>query len=323
MSFGRKTPDIPMYEEMKDTPFISNQRDLSQRGYEGYRDNYNRVNTFLPETQASLDAQVNDIYRRAEGDFGRQHRDTMQKHADANYGQFGTLNATPALYRTDMENLQQQRKLADLAYNKELYRNQVVDNELNRRYKSLDMFNQMLEKGQTPYQQDLENWSIRNQNIDRDFQNQVARYNQKGNWGRWLGSLHDPHDIFGLSEAMGPVYANQISGNTPKINWSNAMNVAMVIMGAISKNPQMMEQGTKNLANAEDQYAPDMEALYSSGSTPWSSSFNTNIAPLMSSGGSGYGSMGDFGRQDFLTGSGGFGGFGDSGGFGGFGGFSF
>lgn len=297
MSFGRKTPDIPMHEEMKDTPYISNLRDLSQRGYEGYRDNYERVNTFSPETQASLNARVNDVYKRAEGDFDRQYRDTMQKYDNANYGQFGTLNATPALYRTDMENLQQQRKLADLSYNKALYYDDVVNNELNRRYKTIDMFNQMLEKGQTPYQQDLKNWEIRNQNIDRDFQNQVARYNQKGNWGRWIGSVLDPFGIKGLSEAMGPVYANQVSGNTSKVNWSNAMNLAMTIMGALSKNPQMMQVGTQNLANAQDQYSPDMESLYSRGSA------------LGSGGGTGYGSMGDFGRQDFLTGSGGFGGF--------------
>lgn len=266
MSFGKKAPSRPEYEQMEDTPYIKNLRDLSQRGYEGYKDNYDKVNVFSPETQRSLDDYTNSVYQRAEGDFDRQYRDTMKRMANRNYGQFGTLNATPALYRTDMENLSQQRKLADMAYNKALYRESLVDNELRRRYNTLNMFNEMLEKGQTPYAQDLQNWQIRNQNKDIQFENAIAHYNQKGNWGRWIGSKLDPFEIIGLSEAFGPVYANQVSGNSPKVNWSNAMNLAMTIMGAISKNPQMMEIGTKNLANAQDQYAPDMESLYSSGS---------------------------------------------------------
>lgn len=287
MSFGRKTPDIPMYEEMKDTPYISNLRDLSQRGYEGYRDNYNRVNTFSPETQASLNARVNDVYRRAEGDFDRQYRDTMQKYANANYGQFGTLNATPALYRTDMENLQQQRKLADLSYNKALYYDDVVNNELNRRYKTLDMFNQMLEKGQTPYQQDLKNWDIRNTNLDREFQNQVARYNQKGNWGRFIGSWLDPFDIYGGAELLGPTYQNQVTGNTSKLSGPKAINAALAIAGLATGNPMAALSGASGLANSS-----------STSSTPWTSSFNQNVLPS-------YGMSGstgiDFGRRDFLT----------------------
>lgn len=280
MSFGRKTPDIPMYEEMKDTPYISNLRDLSQRGYEGYKENYNRVNTFSPETQANLNAQVNDVYRRAESDFDRQYRDTMQKYANANYGQFGTLNATPALYRTDMENLQQQRKLADLSYNKALYRDEVINNELNRRYKTLDMFNQMLEKGQTPYQQDLKNWDIRNQNLDREFQNQVARYNQKGNLGRFAGSVIDPFGIWGAAELLGPTYSNQITGNSSKLSGTKALNAILAATGLMGGAP------TAALAGG------------SSSSTPWTSSFNQSVLPYLNSI-SNIG--GDYGRQGFLS----------------------
>lgn len=180
MSFGSKIPKHEEYEELKDTPYITSLRDLSQRGYEGYRDNYNKVNVFSPETQRSLDDYTNAVYQRAEGDFDRQYRDTMKRMANRNYGQFGTLNATPALYRTDMENLAQQRKLADMAYNKALYRESLVDNELRRRYNTLDMYNQMLEKGQTPYQLDLKNWEIRNKNKDVRFGNAEIDANAGG-----------------------------------------------------------------------------------------------------------------------------------------------
>lgn len=231
MSFGRKAPSMPEYEEMQDTPYITDLRDLSQRGYEGYRDNYSKVNVFSPETQRSLDDYTNDVYKRAEGDFDRQYRDTMRRMANRNYGQFGTLNATPALYRTDMENLAQQRKLADMAYNKALYRESLVDNELRRRYNTLNMYNQMLEKGQTPYELDLKNWNIRNKNKEIQFQNAIANYNQKGRLGRFIGSVLDPSDIFGLREMLGPTYNAQVSGNSATVNGKNLLNALSMILG--------------------------------------------------------------------------------------------
>lgn len=232
MSFGGKAPSRPEYEQMQDTPYITNLRDLSQRGYEGYKDNYNKVNVFSPETQRSLDDYTNAVYQRAEGDFDRQYRDTMKRMANRNYGQFGTLNATPALYRTDMENLAQQRKLADMAYNKALYRESLVDNELRRRYNTLDMYNKMLEKGQTPYELDLKNWQIRNDNKDIQFKNSVARYNQKGNLGRAIGAFFDPLDIMGLREVFGPTYNAQIAGRSGgQLDGSKLLNLVSTVLG--------------------------------------------------------------------------------------------
>lgn len=253
MSFGGKAPSRPEYEQMQDTPYITNLRDLSQRGYEGYRDNYNRVDVFSPETQRSLDDYTNAVYQRAEGDFDKQYRDTMKRMANRNYGQFGTLNATPALYRTDMENLAQQRKLADMAYNKALYRENLVDNELRRRYNTLNMFNEMLGKGQTPYELDLKNWQIRNQNKDIQFQNAIANYNQKGNLGRWVGSFLDPLNIAGLRDILGPTYNAQVSGNSATVDGAQALNAAMTIIGGIMGMPQMSAAGTMNMANNANQ----------------------------------------------------------------------
>lgn len=253
MSFGGKAPSRPEYEQMQDTPYITNLRDLSQRGYEGYKDNYDKVNVFSPETQRSLDDYTNAVYQRAEGDFDRQYRDTMKRMANRNYGQFGTLNATPALYRTDMENLSQQRKLADMTYNKALYRESLVDNELRRRYNTLNMFNEMLEKGQTPYEQDLKNWQIRNQNKDIQFENAIARYNQKGNFGRWLGSFWDPLNIMGLKDILGPTYNAQVTGNSATVDGAQALNLAMTIIGGIMGMPQMSAAGSMNMANNANQ----------------------------------------------------------------------
>lgn len=149
------------------------------------------------------------------------------------------------------------------------------------------MFNQMLEKGQTPYQQDLKNWETRNTNLDREFQNQVARYNQKGNWGRFIGSFVDPFDIWGAAEAFGPTYQNQVTGNSSKFSGKNAVNAALAIAGLATGNPMAALSGLSGVANSS-----------SGSSTPWSSSFNQNVLPSY---GLGDTTGIDFGRQGFLT----------------------
>lgn len=170
-----KKPKLPKYKEMKDTPWISQARDIAGKGGEGILQNYNKVNVFDEPTRQSLKSRVDNMYSRALSDFDRNYRDTMQQYANRNYSQFGTLNATPAAYRTDLYNLQEQRKLADLAYNKAQTYDDVVNNELNRRYNTLNLFNTMYQYGNIPYKQDVNNWQIRNQNLDRQYYNDLAK----------------------------------------------------------------------------------------------------------------------------------------------------
>lgn len=168
------TPTHAHYEEMKDTPWIKQARDIAQRGGQGILDNYNNVNVFDDATKRSLEARNNQIYKRAFDNMEREYTNTMNKYNAANYNQFGTLNATPAAYRTDMYNLAAQRQLDDLAYNQALNYDNLMDQELQRRYNTLNMFGNMYQYGQTPYQQDLMNWNTRNTNKDIDYQNALA-----------------------------------------------------------------------------------------------------------------------------------------------------
>ena len=179
------TPQHAHYEEMQDTPWITQGRDIADKGGQGILENYNKVNVFDEPTQKSLEARNNAVYQRAFGDADRLYKDIMNKYAAANYNQFGTLNATPAAYRTDMANLHFQRQLDDMAYNKAINYENIINNELQRRYNTLDMFGNLYQYGQTPYQQDVRNWNTRNTNKDIDYQNAVvASQNNKG-----LGAL--------------------------------------------------------------------------------------------------------------------------------------
>lgn len=168
-----------MYEEMEDTSWITGLRQIGDAGNQGILDNYSKVNVFDDTTRADLEGRVNAIYNRTLNDFDRDYTNTMNKTLARDYGRFGTTNATPALYNRDTYNLQQQRKLADLQYQKAATYDTFLNNELQRRYNTLNMFKGLSDMGAVPYQQDLANWKIRNENKDRKWMNDVDARNSK------------------------------------------------------------------------------------------------------------------------------------------------
>lgn len=178
---GKKPVRRPMYEEMQDTSWITGLRQIGDAGNQGILDNYNNVNVFDELTQRDLEGRVNAIYNRALGDFERDYRNTMQKTLARDYGRFGTTGATPSLYNRDMYNLQQQRKLADLQYNKAATYDDFINSELTRRYNTMNMFKTMSGMGSVPYQQDVANWQIRNANKDRQYLNDIDSRNYRIN----------------------------------------------------------------------------------------------------------------------------------------------
>jgi hypothetical protein len=184
------TPSHAPYEEMQDTPWIKQGREIADKGGKGILENYNKVNVFDDATNRSLEARNNQIYKRAFDNMEREYTNTMNKYNAKNYNQFGTLNATPAAYRTDMYNLDAQRRLDDLAYNQAVNYDNLKDQEIQRRYNTLNMFGNMYQYGQTPYQQDVMNWNTRNTNKDIAYQNAlVANQNGGGFGGALSGAL--------------------------------------------------------------------------------------------------------------------------------------
>lgn len=183
---GKSKPQHAHYEEMNDTPWISQGREIADAGGKGILDNYNNVNVFDENTQASLKARNNAIYKRAFSDMSKQYNNIMNKYAAANYNQFGTLNATAPSYTTDSYKRDFQRQMNDAAYNQAVNYDTLMDNELNRRYNTLNMFNTMYQMGQTPYNLDVMNWNTRNTNKDIDYNNALARANSGFNFSKAL-----------------------------------------------------------------------------------------------------------------------------------------
>lgn len=203
---GKKPVSRPMYEELEDTSWITGLRGIGDAGNQGILDNYNSVNVFDDITRADLEGRVNAIYNRTLNDFDRDYRETMNKTLARDYGRFGTTNATPALYNRDIYNLQQQRKLADLEYNRAATYDDFLNSELNRRYATMNMFKTMSDMGAIPYQQDVANWQVRNTNKDRQWMNDVDARNSKQST---IGNV-----VKFVPTAIGAVAGTILGGNT-------------------------------------------------------------------------------------------------------------
>lgn len=169
-------PSHAPYEEMKDTPWITQGREIADVGGQGILSNYKNVDVFDEATNKSIEARNNDVAKRALSDMEKAYTATMNKYAGANYNRFGSLNSTPSSYVTDQYRQDFQRQMDDWAYNKALNYENLRDQELARRYNTLNMYQTLYNMGQVPYQQDLMNWNTRNTNKDLDYQNQIMAY---------------------------------------------------------------------------------------------------------------------------------------------------
>ena len=187
MGFGSK-PKRPKYEQQADTPWITRNRDMNTWSYQNVADNINRVNVFDDATRQSLNDYVDSIYNRATSDFDRNYAQTMNKYLSRDYNRLGTTGSSSGLLTRDNYNLQQQRKLADLAYDRALRYEDMIDQELNRRYKFLDTnYNYFTNSGQTTQAFDDANWKIRNMNKDIQYLNDIQSYNSKANTWNAIG----------------------------------------------------------------------------------------------------------------------------------------
>lgn len=188
-----KAPQKGMYQTMKDTPWITQGREIADLGGKGLLENANKVNVFDDQERYRMEKLNEDAYSRAFNDLNRQYREGMNKYAAANYNRFGSLNSTPSSYIVDEYNRQYQRDLSNMAYNKALNYENLVNQELQRRYNTLGMYQTLYNMGQTPYELDVRNWQIGNTNIDRMYDNALASANASmgtmGNIGNMVGNI--------------------------------------------------------------------------------------------------------------------------------------
>lgn len=184
---SKDSPRHPGYVKMKDTPWIKQGRQIADIGGRGILDNYNSVNVFNKGTVDSLNARNNAIYQRAFNDMNQSYNDIMNAYAARNYNRFGSLNNTPSSYVIDKYQKDFQRQMDDANYNKAVNYENLINNELNRRYNTLNMYQTLYGYGEMPYKQDVMNWDITNKNRDIGYYNDLAAYKNSQN-NNFLGN---------------------------------------------------------------------------------------------------------------------------------------
>lgn len=256
------TPQHPGYEEMKDTPWITQGRDIADKGGRGILENYNKVNVFDDATKRSLEARNNAVYKRAFDNMERQYANMMNKYNAANYNQFGTLNATPAAYRTDMANLAAQRQMDDLAYNQAMNYENLINNELKRRYDTLNLMGNMYGYGSIPYQQDVANWETRKKNADIAYENAKARH---AGLGSLLGTAAG-------TAMMAGSYAPKLLGVFGNLGGSSSNSTSLSPIGTAINN-YVMGTGS-NISPISAAIDSNIMGTSSSGSDLYNALFN-------------------------------------------------
>lgn len=201
---GKSAPQHPGYKKMKDTPWIKQGRQIADIGGQGILDNYNKVNVFDQDTVNSLNARNNEIYQRAFNDMNQAYNDTMNAYAARNYNRFGSLNNTPSSYVIDEYQKDFQRQMNDAVYNRAVNYENLINNELNRRYNTLNMYQNLYGYGETPYKQDVMNFDIENKNRDINYLNRMADYRNgsSGSGNSFLGALGSGIGNAGATYAM-------------------------------------------------------------------------------------------------------------------------
>lgn len=187
--FGKNKPKRQEYEQMADTPYITQARDLENIGYQGLKDNVGNVNLFDDATKRSLQNVVDNYSNYANDQLNQNYRKQVADLNNQNYGRFGTTNATGALYNSDMLGQQFNNLASANAYNaSNMYQN-LFNSELRNRYDTLDEYQNLYDKeGQKAYDQDLANYKIRNENKDIQYQNAMQNYNSKNSLMRGIGN---------------------------------------------------------------------------------------------------------------------------------------
>lgn len=260
-------PKRPLYEEQQDTPWITRNRNLNEKTYNNVYENLDRVNVFDDATKQSLQNYADDIYNRALSDFNRSYNQTMNKTLSRDYNRFGTTGASTSLLNRDNYNLQQQRKLADLAYDKALYNEDLINNELQRRYNTLNTnYNYFTNSGNTIQNFDNANWQIRNMNKDVQYLNDIQDYNNSfehktDQLAHIIGSAVASYFIGPAGAQLGQMAQNTFASDAEAYgqgmlgNYTNAYNTG--------NNNTFSESQLKGLAGAIDQWRNGLGNNYS------------------------------------------------------------
>lgn len=175
----KKKVEAPVYEQWAGNEYTDRARENI-----GTYGNWIDAN-WEPLTQTYTPEDMKEIAQRAYDTSMNDFLGNYNKQANAiaarNYNRFGGLGSTPSLYTTDMLNKQANDEAARLASQMYSLSDQLANNQMNRNLSSLGtVYNMYNNAGNIATGLDMDNWKIRNQNIDAKYAADVQNANRGG-----------------------------------------------------------------------------------------------------------------------------------------------
>ena len=161
-------PKMEMYEEQKDTPWITRNRELNTRSYDLLGNSIDNLNRY---DQAAMQTTVDKYTNKMWDDLNRSYQNDVNQNLARNYGRFGTTGASPSLYSSDDLQRYYNNLATDVASKGASLYNDLVNQEYQRRLSNLNAYNTLFTgTGKTSQAFDDANWNIRNVNKDRKYE---------------------------------------------------------------------------------------------------------------------------------------------------------
>lgn len=179
---GGSQPDMPMYEEFQDTPWITRNRELNEQVYPYLTDAYKNLGSFDQDYMRSL---ADDYSGSQWSDLNRQYQQRVNQNLARNYNRLGTTGGSSSGYSDESLNRYYNDLASRVASNTAQYYDQLVGNNLQRQLSQLGAYQNLFNNsGDVTYGHDTTNQQIRWTNQDRAWQNDVRDYNNSG-WNKF------------------------------------------------------------------------------------------------------------------------------------------
>ncbi len=253
-----KIVDRPMYEEFKDTPWITHNREMENTAYGTLNNALDNLYNFNEnQYQAIADAYTGAQWK----DLNRGYLQAMNQQAANERNRLGTSGASSSLYNTNTLQNSYNDLAGRLASNTASQYNNLINQEWNRRLQNLNLYNDLWRNaGTTAHNIDIANWDIRNQNKDRQWANDVDRNNNTG-WNAFANVLQGSVEGALAGSAFGP-WGAAIGGVVGGLG-ATGTNQNSSNLGSTSMN--LFNNLSGNNGNSYSNYANNQNWLANSG----------------------------------------------------------
>ena len=212
-----------MYDELGENAYNTSNRTMTSNLGDWLLDNYQNIGTLTQDQEQEYQDIADKASEASWSDFNRQLAKAQDVRNTKSYNRFGSLTNTPALYDQETFGRESNKAALDLANNITDYYNTMVNQDIGRQLSSWNMYSNMYNKaGEDITKLDKYNWNLRNQNLDRQYQNDVMKFNNKIAKWQMVADFMDPLQSMmkgsGGSSGNSGGFSSLISGNNSFLN---------------------------------------------------------------------------------------------------------